>query len=696
MQWTQITGSRACGCVTKLSALIIFCGSTLFAQHVKLVPETSKIQYGAGELPVMSLQVKLAPRSQEAEDKFAAQALRACLTARSDQGTAANTRAQQHGTGPTIVLNRTGPIAPLALPGDKAGTESLQAYAIRIGANGGEITSPSSAGLYYGVQTVCQMIEGEGIHAAVPQVDIQDWPTFAYRGVMVDMSHGPLPNEDEIKRQLDFLARWKANQYYLYSEASIELDGFPLLNPRGRLSKAEVRRIIQYGRERHIDVIPNLELYGHLHDLFRVERYADMGDQPHGVEFDPSNEKGKQLLANWAAQFSELFPSPFVHVGFDEAFQIRPAAERMGVTPAKLYVDQLTNVTELFQSHGKTVMAYSDMMIKYPEVIPQLPKGVIAVPWRYYVEKDFTPWIGPLAKAGVPMIIQPGVTSWNQLSPDYARTFANIDGFVAAGRKAEALGVLIAVWADDSQLLMRMSYPGMAYGVASAWQDHAMDKGSFFADYARLTFPPSVAPDVAQALQSETDAETHFQKVFGLNAISGLWADPFSPIYSKSLVSHREDLRQTRLLAEDAEEKLLHALNAGGDPAMLNSLLVGAETLDYAGFKYLSAADISNLWRKVGSTKPEEEKWWNEFGSQVTYQDHSLIVDLMDAITELRPQYKNEWLTEYTPYRLDSTLGRWDAEYQYWRNLQERLKEFSDSTRPGDKLPPIESIVHPK
>ncbi|MEO6922850.1 MAG: glycoside hydrolase family 20 zincin-like fold domain-containing protein, partial [Bryocella sp.] len=664
--------------------------------HAVLIPAPQKVDYGTGTLYVDGLQVKLAHPSEAVEDRFAAQTLRACLLTHAEQTADGRDDSRQHGKSVAITLNRTGAVAPLALPGETTGPKSLQAYVIKIGANGGEITASSSAGVFYGVQTVCQLVEGVGANAELPQVEIHDWPTFAFRGVMVDMSHGPLPNEAEIDRQLDFLSRWKANQYYLYNEASIELDGYSLVNPRGRLSKAEVRRIVAYGRERHIDIIPNLELYGHMHDLFRVERYADMADQVHGVEFDPSNEKAQKLLANWAAQYAALFPSPFVHIGFDEAFQIRPAAKRMGVTPEKLYVDQLTYVTKLFQSKGKTVMAYSDMMIKYPKVIPQLPHGLIAVPWRYYVEKDFTPWIGPLAKAGIPMMIQPGVTSWNQISPDYARTFANIDGFVAAGRNVKAMGVLVTVWADDGQLLMRMSYPGMAYGVASAWQDHSLKKETFFSDYARLMYPAQVAPDVAQALQALTESETNFQKVFGLNAISGLWYDPFSPVYYKHLASHREDFRQTRLLAEDAEESLMRALANGGDPATLNSLLVGARTLDYAGSRYLSALDIANIWQKIGATKPDAEKWWNEFGSQVTYQDHSLIVDLMDAITELRPQYKAEWLAEYTPYRLGSTLGRWDAEYQYWRALQDRLKEFSDTSHEGDNLPPLESVVHAK
>ena len=85
----------------------------------------------------------------------------------------------------------------------------------------------------------------------------------------------------------------KANQYYFYSEASIELDGYPLLNPGGRFSKQQVKRIVAYGRERHIDVIPFLELYGHLHDLLRVELYADLGAYPHAAELDRGTRKSR-------------------------------------------------------------------------------------------------------------------------------------------------------------------------------------------------------------------------------------------------------------------------------------------------------------------------------------------------------------------------------------------------------------------
>src|SRR5438552_7716470 len=200
---------------------------------------------------------------------------------------------------------------------------------------------------------------------------------------MVDMSHGPLPTEDEVKRQLDFLARWKANQYYFYAEASIELDGFPLLNAHGRYSKDEVRRIIAYGKERHIDVIPCLELYGHLHDLFRVKKYSDLADANH-----------------------------------------------------------------------------------------------------------------------VPHIVATGVTNWNQIAPDFTRSFENIDTFLAAGRKLGALGIMNTIWTDDAEMLMRAAWPGMAYGAAGGWQTSPMDPKTFFSAYSQLIYSYGAAQEFASALDA--------------------------------------------------------------------------------------------------------------------------------------------------------------------------------------------------
>jgi hypothetical protein len=92
--------------------------------------------------------------------------------------------------------------------------------------------------------------------------------------------------------------------------------------------------------------------------------------------------------------------------------------------------------------------------------------------------------------------------------------------------------------------------------------------------------------------------------------------------------------------------------------------------------------------------KVNSDVWWNTFDSEWTYQSHGRPIDLMDQITELRKIFRNAWLTEYTDYRLDSTLVRWDAEYEYWRRVVARLQDFSSSMKDGDPLPPLGSLLH--
>jgi hypothetical protein len=677
--------------------LCMFVGNRAYAVHNPLLPRPQQIHYGAGTVPLAGMKIAFLS-TPSTEDRFAADELSKYLERRTGVRLPISNFGGSAAAGPVILLDRiAGTDQPLALPGDSPGPHSDEAYDLAVTAEGIRIHARSSTGIFYGVQTLRQLVEGSGSRAVLPQVEIHDWPSLAFRGTMVDISHGPLPTEKEIERQIAFLARWKGNQYYLYTEDSIELTGYPLLDPDGRLTQDEVRRIVAYGRQRHIDVIPNLDLYGHQHDLFRIEKYSELSDEPHGTEFDPRNPKVTPLLADWVNQFADLFPSPFVSIGFDETFQIEQATKASGAAaaPAGLFVKQLTDVTRLFQNRGKHVMAYDDIMVKFPQIIPQLPQGLIAVAW-YYTSEDptYKRWLGPLIAHHIPHIVQPGVMSYDNIAPDYNTTFENIDTFLAAGRRSGALGLVNSVWADDAQLLFRMSLPGMAYGAAAPWQSTPMDRTHFFSEYASLMYPAAIAPDIASALGNMSEAEIDLQKVLGNeHTMFALWRDPFFPSYYKGLSTHQMDLHETRIHAEQAETSLFHAESLGVDPATVNSLMLGSQLLDYAGQKFQTPVEMSELWSKLGPRRPNPDRWWNNWGSQITYQDHSRVVDLMDRITDLRPTYRAEWLHEYAPYRLGSALGRWDAEYQYWRGVQEKLQEFDDSSHEGDILPPLERIL---
>jgi hexosaminidase len=668
-------------------ALFLFCITCGFAEpspHPALLPRPQIAAFGPDQLDLRGVHIVLST-GPSPEEVFSAQQLSACLASRTQQEVPIG---NLESSGTAIHLDRTGPVDALPEPGETPGPKSREAYSILVSSQGAWIEARSSAGLFYGIHTLCQLVEANSL----PAVKIEDWPAQTYRGVMVDMSEGPLPTEDEIKRQLDFLARWKVNQYFFYSEASIELSGYPLLNPEARFTRQQIESIVAYARERHIDVIPCLELYGHLHDLFRIEKYSALADFPHGGEFNPRDPRVMQLLTDWAGQFASMFPSRFAQIGFDETWQIQQAAARQGnkTTAVDLFIEQLSNVSRIFEQRHKTVMAWADIMVKYPEIVEKLPPGTIAVAWYYdpHPDPEYHHWLDPLVQHKIPFFVAPGVNSWSEIYPDYDLTFANIDTFVAAGRRLGALGVMNTIWTDDAQMLMRLSWPGMAYGAIAAWQSAPVDRVSFFAEYARQRYSVGAAADLGSVLAALNASEIHLQQALGQNTMDDLWRNPFAPSQIARSRSHQDDLRQSRLLAEQAEETLSRI---SPDTDSFDDLTFAAQLLDYAGLKFLYALEMDAGWQTLGM-HPSRDRV-DAFIGGVTSQQHGRLPDLMDVITGMRPHYEKAWLAEYSPYRMASALGRWDAEYENWHRIQGRLEAYPSNHADSASRPPLQALL---
>ncbi|MBS1851074.1 MAG: beta-N-acetylhexosaminidase [Acidobacteria bacterium] len=670
------------------SLLILLTTLPAWGAHAPLLPKVQKAEYREGSLPVAGLKIKVVGTAT-AEDRFAAGELQRRILARTgiqlgpgEQGVAA------------IRFERSGAVDALPAPGEKPGPGSREAYQIDISATGIKLTARSSAGIFYAVQTLVQLVEFQQGKAVFPLVHVEDWPALAYRGTMVDMSEGQLATEDEVKRQLDTLALWKANQYYFYNENSIELDGYPLLNPSARLTKDAIRRIIAYGRERHIDVVPCLELYGHQHDLFRIEKYSQLADFPHGGEFDPANPAIRQVLSDWIDQYLALFPSKFAHIGFDETWEIARAARVQKASPAKLFLEQIRFVAERFQAQGKQVLAWGDIMVKFPDIAAQMPKNIIVAPWWYEADPDpeYKKWLDPLVAQDLPTMVTPGVHMWDEISPDFEKTFRNIDTFLAAGRKANTLGLINAVWSDSQQGLRRPAWPGMAYGAVAAWQEQPVDSKNFFAEYATIYYRPQNAAGLGQALADLSASELALQKVWGKTTFTAVWLNPFAPEELANLTAHREDLRQARLLAEDAQEKVLAAIQAGEDPLTLNSLLFVSRMLDYAGMRGLYAVEISELWQQIKQKNGNDDELWDLMETTMS-NFHGRVGDLLDTLTELRPEYRENWLAEYTSFRLEPALQNWTMEAQFWWRFQRRFFLLRQTYKTGQPLPALDVLA---
>lgn len=681
-----------------LVAAVALLGSASAASHQPLLPRPQEVRYGAGSLPVKGLAIRFAA-APSAEDRFAGEELAARLSSL----TKMTVPLRKAGLGGrSIVLHRTGDGAALPGTNDMVGPDSREAYTLHITPKGAEIRAQSSAGLYYGVQTLLQMMEGCGAGAALPEAEVRDWPALAYRGLMMDFSHGQLLRVSEIERQIDLLARFKANQYYFYTEASIAYAGYEAVNPgAARYTREEVRQVIEYARQRHMDVVPCMELYGHMHDLFRVEKFADLGLPRYGDEFDPRNPRVLAVLDDWVAQTARLFPSPWYHVGFDEPWSLGKIGTEPGKDPFKTFMDVLGHVASEAQKHGKRLIFWADIMqgastlSNHPELINQLPGGVVAAPWIYEARTNYTAFVEPLAKAKVPTMVAPAVWNWNEIFPDYHRSFVNINGLAATGRKFHTLGILNTAWTDCAQTIYRQSLPGLALGAVAGWQSDLVDTNTFFSDYCAQMYAPAVAAEVAPALEELSTVEEMLEKTLANTTQHAFWGDPLEPGRLARMEAHREELHRARLLAESALERVQRAMHLAPQDPTLNSLFLAARLFDYLCMKHLYTVEWAGYFRDL-QKDPKPELVTLLIGIQMNAQDHGMLADLRETISDLREPYRQAWLEESTPYRLQSALNRFDAEWDYWQAVQRGVVDnVLHSWKKGEPFPSLE-VIRPK
>jgi hypothetical protein len=253
---------------------------------------------------------------------------------------------------------------------------------------------------------------------------------------------------------------------------------------------------------------------------------------------------------------------------------------------------------------------------------------------------------------------------------------------------------LNTLWTDSGQNLLQLAWPGMAYGAAAAWQHAPMQPKTFFAEYSRIQFSPQIAEHFASALEGLDTAERSLQHAIGNGTILAMWKDPFTKSSLNSMKGKGEDLRQARLKAEDALEHFYAIRKIAPETPQIDSFIVAAQMIDLAGMKFQYANEIAETWASIPAHATREQLLDAIFQG-VSNDTHSRCMDMMDALTETRESYRQAWLQQYTPYRLGTALGRWDAEYLFWQHARANFESVRTRFKTGETLPTLQEIASP-
>jgi len=239
-----------------------------------------------------------------------------------------------------------------------AGTDGLPAEGYRLTITPERITiAGKGAGLFYGIQTLIQLIPAEGMASlSLPCVQIEDYPRFGYRGMMLDVCRHFFSVEF-VKKYIDLLAAYKFNTFHWHLTDDqgwrIEIKKYPRLTTIGSqraqtvignyhdrtpqqydntpyggfYTQDQIRDVVKYAADRYITIIPEIEMPGHSEAALAA--YPELSCDPSrtykvsetwGVFYDvycPS-EKTFTFLQDVLTEVMDLFPSKYIHIGGDE------------------------------------------------------------------------------------------------------------------------------------------------------------------------------------------------------------------------------------------------------------------------------------------------------------------------------------------------------------------------------------------
>jgi hexosaminidase len=559
------------------------------------------------------------------------------------------------------------------------------------------IIAQTSAGIFYGVQTLKQLMESnEGVEKLWTGT-IRDWPSMKYRGLHDDLSRGPLPTLAFQKHQLQVFAAHKVNLYSPYFEHTLQYSFDPLAAPPGgSVTRAEAQQLVAFARQLHITIVPEQEAFGHLHNVLQYEKYADLAESPHGHVLAPGQPGSLPLINSWFTQIAADFPGPFLHVGADETFELGTGRTRADVGKRGLgpvYADFLTSIHTTLAPLHRRLLFWGDVATTDPTAIPGLPKDMIAIPWIYWHEDSYDHDILPFKNAGLETWVAPGDANWNQVYPIEKTALDNISGFIEAGQRLGSTGELTVDWNDDGEGLFNQDWFGMLFGAAAGWQPGRSDSAAYRAAFGHLFYGDTTGR--IDEAQKEIIAAEDLIDV----SDTAFWLDPWSAAGLATADKMRSTIPAARLHAEHAIELIETALATNPtlrEPDALRAMELGARRIDFIGLKFQLSDEMRSIYAKAYAMKDDRTK--DSATNDLLYSISSMngrCQDLRDGYSLLKNLYRDSWLAENRPYWLDNVLVRYDLQIQQWQKHGDDINTLIDRWHSTRALPTAAQIGIP-
>lgn len=360
-----------------------------------------------------------------------------------------------------------------------------EGYRLEISPAGGRLEAAADAGFYYGLLSFRQLLAEP---SGVPGVLVEDFPDLPHRGYMLDVSRCKVPTMASLKSLVDSLSLLRYNELQLYMEHSFAFAADERVwYDTAPLTPAEILELDRYCRDRFIELVPNLNSFGHLGKWLKFDEYRHLAECPEPWYFEKSDSfyqatlaPGKEALAfidRLYAEFLPNFTSSTLNVGCDETVELghgrsRELCAERGTR--QVYCDYLAELAKLAARYGRTVQFWGDIILEEPELIARIPAKLTALLWGYEANHPFREQCAAFRRAGIPFYVCPGTSTWNSITGRTGNMLANITAAARCGCEAGAVGLLLTDWGDGGHhQYWPISWPGIAAAAGWSWNSAA-------------------------------------------------------------------------------------------------------------------------------------------------------------------------------------------------------------------------------
>jgi len=537
-------------------------------------------------------------------------------------------------------------------------------------------------GVFWGMQTLRQMLSGEKGKVEIQGARIVDYPKLRWRGITDDVSRGPIPTLEYMKNTIRVLSAFKINMYSPY----IELHAFnfkshpDMSNPGEGLSPEEMKELVAYGEKYHVDVFPSLQSFGHSDKLLQKPQYRHLAEiEENPWSLSPSEEGTYALLKDLYDEFAEIFPSPFFNINCDETYDLgkgksKPIADEIG--PANLYLQHITRLYNMLKEKGKRVMFWGDIALHYKDMIAKLPPDIIVLNWDYAGAPSFEWRLEPFYEAGLEQFVCPGVSCWSHIFPNFENATLNINNFVRDGLKYKVNGMLNTTWDDDGENLFGYNWYGLVFGAEAAWRGGNIDRENFDSRFDSAFFGSSTRIVEAINLLSQTNS---FMAP-GMSPDSFSWEDPLQSLKRADTLEKAKEIKTRAekaltILKEDAEK-------VRKNKTAIPYLVFAANRLLFLADKITGMGDVLSLYNSAQENPSE--------GKKKLEKAQDILKNLIDRLYQLRENYKTLWLSENLPFFLNNNLEKYNGLLRYLEAKRETILKAKEAIDKGEAIPSLE------